>query len=1737
MYRGRRLRDHVPIICKVLRDPNPNQGQIAAFRREYERTRDLGFEGVPNALEFLHAADTWAMMLEDVGAKSLSQLNLAGKLSIETFLEMAIRLTEVLFKIHQKFLIHKDLNPVNIVLNPETDQLQIIDFGIATELSRENTSFRDPELLEGTLLYMSPEQTGRMNRSMDYRSDFYSLGATFYELLTGHPPFRANDPLELVHCHIAMTPVPPLRHDSEIPRPVSDIVLKLLAKEAEDRYQSAQGLAEDLGVCLRQWREYGAIQPFDLGLNDHSDRFQLPQKMYGREEEVAELIQAFERTARGKEEVMMVSGFSGIGKSTLIQEIHRPITARRGFFVSGKFDKLKREVPYASLFPPFRLLVRQLLTREERDRERWRQILREALGNNAGLLLEVIPELVHLIGRQASPPSLPPAEAQNRFQLVFQDFIRAFSGFDNPLVLFLDDLQWADTATLDLLCSLMNGRCDDCLFLIGAFRAEEVDGGHPLQNMIDKIRNAGVPVRHLLLKPLSEEDVAQEIADTLHQDIDSVFPLARLVHGKTGGNPFFVGQFLNSLYFKECIRYDHGSRCWQWNLDGVKSLDITDNLVHLLVENLGNLPRETLDNLKIAACIGDRFDLSTLAPVTGKAPRTLGVALWQALIDGFLVPLDSGYRSVTAEINGSGDGVSVSYRFVHDRIRQAAYALLPQSERDRVHLTVGRQFLTRRYSEEDLFDIVNHLNRGRHLIEDDTEKVRLSQLNMAAARKAKLSTAWEPAYLYLRHGIEILESSADDQDKLWLSHYDLFLELHLHAAEMACLLGDYDHQERLTALVLTHARDIRVKVWIQEGIMNAHYARGNYFECFDIGLSVLAMLDLDLPRDPGAEDIYAAMAKTEKLVAAQNLDELTNRPASEDALALVAIRILNNLIGVTWKIKNHMFPLLVCRLVEHCLRYGNAPSSPFIFANYGVVAGLNGDLQKSVRFGHVSLDMLQHYASPELKAKTYMMVYFCLLHWEKPLRDLLPYFIDAYQAGLEAGDLEWGSYALANYVLLMETSGWNLVELERELVRYQHAIERMRQESAIGWYQILHQAVFNLTNNVEDPCLLVGDMYDERDRLGRHKEIQDNGSLYAFYRIKLMLLLQFGRYDEAAEHLPGLEASWAVGMGTAFEVQSTFFAALVRIYRAEHLVGAERQEEIALVESYRDRIAERGIVSEANVLHRLLLVNAELARLNGHHGNARELYDQAIDQARRQSYLNDATMACEMAGRYYLSRDNRRLGRYYIEDARAICRDWGNTAKMRDLERRYPHVLSHMEYILPGTNPRGTIRQTAANLDLTSVLQASQAISGEIRLDQLGSRLIKILIQSAGAQRGVLLLKEREHWLVEVEGRIEQSGVTVRRVGLHLEDYERVPLSLINYLIMTKETVMLNEGPGELFREDPYFHTIEPRSMLCMPIIKQGNLRGLLYLEHADSSEVFTNDRMEVLHLLSAQTAISVENAELYANLEHLVQERTLQLNKKSSDLMSSLRYAVRIQQAMLPVAGSLKQAFDEHVLFFSPRDVVSGDFYWFHGVGDRVFLAVVDCTGHGIPGAFMSMIGYTLLNKIVRETGITDPGEILAELHVGVRQALRQEVEKNNLNDGMEVCFCRIDRDTKRLVFAGAGRPLYMVRSKAEQNEFVSIKGSRKLIGGRQKEKRRTFETHELEFGKGDMLYMVTDGFMDQGDAAGKKYGSRRFKGLLQEMARLRAGEQKRMLQVELNEHQGAQSQRDDMTILGVRL
>ena len=1223
VYRGHRIEDNHPVILKIIKESYPSPEKIAWFKREYQTTQSLNLTGVVNAYSLENDHNRWAMALEDFGGQSLNRLIQTRQFTLTEFLSLAIEVIDILGQLHQQHVIHKDINPSNIVLNWTTTQIKLIDFGISTALTRENPTFRNPNFLEGTLAYISPEQTGRMNRDIDYRTDFYSLGVTFYELLTGQLPFPTQDALELVHCHLARQPTPVHEHKPDIPPVLSEIVLKLMSKNAEDRYQSAHGLKADLEQCLQQWQAKGQIDPFPLAQHDISDRFQIPQKLYGREREINTLLAAFDRVSQGNSEMMLVSGYSGIGKSALVQEVYKPITRKRGYFISGKFDQFQRNIPYASLIQAFRSLVLQLLMESEAASITWREKILAALGSNGQVIIEVIPEVELIVGLQPTVPELPPTEAKNRFNLVFQNFIKVFTRQEHPLVLFLDDLQWADGASLKLIDLLMMGTDSKYLFLIGGYRDNEVSAVHPLMLTLDEIEKAKVTVNQISLSPLGLPHITELINDIFHCEPATAKPLAELVLAKTGGNPFFIGEFLKFLYAEALVLFNYERSFWQWDLGQIKAQQITDNVVKLMVAKLQKLPPQTQAVLKLAACIGNQFSLERLAIVYEKALRETAVDLWVAISEGFILPLSDAYKLVELDVEGLSNRVTAEYKFAHDRIQQAVYSLISEADQPLVHLRVGKLLLQNTSPGEleyKLFDIVNQLNIGQMLIDQQTERDALAELNLQAGNKAKASAAYQPAFNYLRIGLDMLEEDS------WHRLYDLTLELYVEAAESAYLIADFEAMERLTSIVLQQAKTLLDTVKAYNVRIQAYIAQNQQLEAVKTALQVLKLLGVTFPEQPNQADIMLAMQETQSVLAGRQIDKLIDLPAMTDAIKLAAMQLMTIVWSPAYIAMTELIPLVMCKQINLSIEYGNAPESAFAFANYGFFISGSGNIDTGYQFGKLAVNLLEQFNVKKLKAKIYDLHDF-VRHLNVHLKNLLQSNLDAYQSGLENGDFEFASSGASGYCANLYLIGNELVSIAKEMEKYGYVIAQFKQEVFLQWHKIYWQSVLNWLALGVNPCSLIGEVYDEDKMLPLHLEANDRTAMLHLYTNKLILCYRFCEFQLAVENAVKLETYIAQAGASWFAPPAYFYDSLARL--AVFLNASETEQNLIIekVAANQEKMELWAHHAPMNYLHKFYLVEAETDRVLSNDKDAREYYDKAIILARENEYLNEEALA------------------------------------------------------------------------------------------------------------------------------------------------------------------------------------------------------------------------------------------------------------------------------------------------------------------------------------------------------------------------------------------------------------------------------------------------------------------------------------------------------------------------------
>ncbi|WP_008309376.1 AAA family ATPase [Leptolyngbya sp. PCC 6406] len=1519
VYRGRDIASQQSVIIKVLSQEYPSFGELIQFRHQYAVTQNLAVPGITSPLGLEPWGNGYALIMEDFGGVDLGQYAQQHPLTLTDTLSIGLQLATILHDLHQARVIHKDIKPANILIHPETKEVTLIDFSIASLLPKETPTLQSPQSLEGTLAYLAPEQTGRMNRGIDYRTDFYALGVTLYQLLTGELPFSSDDPLGMIHSHLAQMPTPVDQVNRAVPAMVAAIVAKLMAKNAEDRYQSALGLQQDLHQCLSQWQDRGEISAFPLGQRDISDRFLIPEKLYGREKEVQTLLQAFDRVAEGSSELLLVAGFSGIGKTAVINEVHKPIVRQRGYFIKGKFDQFNRNIPFSAFVQAFRDLVGQLLSESDAQLQLWKVQILGALEGNAQVIIDLIPELARIIGPQPPAPELSGEAAQNRFNLLFQSFIQVFTTPEHPLVIFIDDLQWADLASLGLMqCLLTEAQCK-YLLVLGAYRDNEVFPGHPFLITVNELRKTEVSLQTIVLRPLDADSLSHLIADAFHAPQAIVQPLTELVIQKTQGNPFFATQFLKALYQDSLITFDQNARHWQCDLVQVHSAALTNDVVEFMALQLQKLPAATQGQLTFAACIGAQFDLKTLSIVSEQSQTEVATALWSALQAGVILPTNKIYRfygndSQSDYNSAPKDDFSgqVNYRFLHDRIQQASYSLIPAEQKQQTHYRIAtllQQNLTESEQEERLFAIINHVNLSRTLVTAATQRTELSQFNLRAARKAKAATAYGAALEYLSIGIELLPT--DD----WQQEYALTLALHREMVEACYLNADFEQMEQWAEISLQQAKTVLDRVPIYEAKIQACVAQNQLGLGIETALVILGELGIDLPDNPTPEDVGAALGGTHALLAEISPPDLVDLPLMTDDWAQAKMRILSSMFGAAYNGRPLLLPLTICQQVELSWQYGNTELSAFAYASYGLIlCAFTGVVERSYQFGKLGLALMDKLNAPQLCAKIEGIFNNCIRHWQDPLQMTLKSFLKGYETGLATGDVEWAVWCIFGYGFYAYCSGKELLDLEKELASHGAAITRLKQTTALRYHQMYHQAVLNLIGNSENPDCLVGSSYDETQMRAQHLQVNDRPAIYHLHVNKLILSFLFGKYDQAI-------AEAAIAEQYLDGVPGLFVSALLPFYDSlAQLAGTQRtdDDESPAIHQRLQRHLEKlqgwADLAPSNYLHKLRLVEAEHCRVLGQRYEALEKYDQSIAAAKDNGYLQEEAIANELAAKFYLAWGKERVAAGYMQDAYYCYSRWGAKAKVLDLETLYHDLLR------PILKPSAPVSDVFSNLmtitqqktsfnsesgsdtgqhnfnqtfDFANILQASQTLSGTLKLDELLHQLTQIILQNSGGDLCALILpKDTGIWQVRAISTQQETRLCTET----LDHNTTLPTKLIQYVRNTQEVVVIDNLETNLPVLDDYLQTQQPQSILGLPILNQGRCIGILYLQNSLTRGVFTHERTAALSFLCTQAAISLENAQLYQEVDNLAQAlrqaldfNTQALNKTQLQLQLAL--------------------------------------------------------------------------------------------------------------------------------------------------------------------------------------------------------------------------------------------------------
>ncbi len=1493
LFAGEASDTRQPVFIELVDAAHAAPSEIARCKYEFERIKAIDSKGVFQPYEIFDHQNYIAVVAEPFSGRPLHQNFKPGQASLPALLTLAVNLSRILGEIHSQGIVHHALTPDVILCNPSGDQLKICGFASYRNLAWINEKIYDPWVIRHVLPYMAPEQTGRMNAAVDYRADLYALGAVLYELLTGAPPFISEDPIEILHAHIARQPDAPAVQNRAVPEAVSRIVMKLLSKTPEGRYRSGYGAAADFRECLEQLKNEGEIREIVLARQDRAIEFHLPDKLFGRDTEIKRLMEAFDRAAGGGREVFLVSGRPGIGKTSLIREIQKPVLARRAYFISSKADPYKRDIPYYPILQAFEAFARQLLCEPDARIKAWKKQIIAAVGINASLLCQFIPGFAHILGGQPALAPLSPAEAQVRFNFVFREFVKTCAASTHPMVLFIDDLQWADTASLNFLKMLAAEPEIRYLLIIGAYRDNAVDASHPLRKRFDETEKNSARINSLTLPPLSVQSVNKLLKNLFWCDAQDTGALSEIVHKKTNGNPFFIRQLLNTLYERQALTLE--PECGlRWDPEKVNEIQVTDNVIDFMSPKIARLPEKTREALRVCACYGNRFDLLAVAACRDKSLETIVADLAPAEAEGL--------------ISFNGD----TGLFSHERIRAAVYYFFSEKIQKQTHHTIGKYLLANlpaERREEHIINIANHLNIAGEWTDTPGKHILLARLNHQAGAKTIASGAFEAAFHYFQTGIEFLEKAAPQGDARVCrqADYELALSLYTDCAEAAYLTADYDTMHRLIKTVLNQADSVPDTVKAQIVRIHALMAQNRLEEAIRSGLSLLKRLGTVLPKNPTKAHILKELAKTRLALKGKNPADFLDLPLLKDTRRQAQVDVMATITSTAYWTTPNLVPLMLLRLMRIFAKHGNTGFSPYVCAGYGFILCTLGKIPEGYAFGRMALSLLAQMDVPQYQARTQMVVNTFIRHWKEHAINASEPLQEAVKSGMDHGDIEFAGHSLMVHGYTRYLLAAPLDELDRELQKNRETLNRIGQITNLNVACIYHQAVLNLRGMSQNPAVLAGPAYDETEMLGVHEKAKDRTALVHFYFCKLMLSVLFEKAEQAYQKARNVMACIDGSAGSLIYPTAFFYDSMARMAYAGQSGRIKRQKLISRVLRNQKKMAKWAAHAPANFLHKYQLVEAELARIKGRPKDAISSYKKAIQAARENEYTQEAALACECLARFYHVHGIYDFAASFMGQARQLYEQWGALAKVRQLEEKYDIRAAEGAFpVSAALHPKPAKAPAAGSsikdqLDINAMMKMSHAISGEIQLEKLVRTLMRVIIENSGAEKAFLILSRDETLVIDAAAHSDSKDIAVMQ-AIPVEQSPELSPGIVSYVSRTREPLMLDDAQKSgRFMHDPHISSRHVRSVLCVPLVRQQRLIGLIYMENNLTPHAFTPSRQSMITLLSTQAANCLENA-IFFEATLAAEKRAQKQREEYQRLIESMNDGLVITDAHLHV-------------------------------------------------------------------------------------------------------------------------------------------------------------------------------------------------------------------------------------------
>lgn len=1413
-YKGIAVGSKMPVFIKKLKEEASTPANISRFAREWEITRNIEIEGTLKPIRLEKLADTYVMIMEDIGAILFSHYIKDTIIDIKSFLDIAIQLSETLSKLHHKGIVHRDISAVNILIQPDTNKVQIMNFYRADLLP--------PKTNNQTAMY---ESIG------DYGNDFYSLGKMLYEILNKTNTSRI--------------------YNNKVPETLWFVIMKMISYNPYERYQSAYGFINDLKKCSYQWNLTGRIEPFKLGQTDTFLHFQLPKDFFGRQKEADMLRDAFEKACNGEGEFLLVNGYPGVGKTMLIDRVLKPIAIKNGYFAYGKFDEMHKNIPYAPFVNAMGNILRMIMTESKEELILWRKRILKALGTNGAIITELIPELELIIGPQPPIEDLKPKEAQYRFLMTFGNFIKIFAEKGHPLVLFLDDLQWADLSSLKLISYLCNDTRLNYMLLVGAYRKNEVSEEHQLLITVRGIADDGIPVKNIALSPFNRQETVEFIEGALRCSKENASFISEKLYRETYGIPLFLGQLLISLYESNILVFNAENSCWEWKEESAQGIQIPDGIAEFMFEKLKNLNEETRNLLMMASCIGNSFDLNTISAVCEKTQIEAENLLLPALMEGLV------FRSSSSSQNGTEQ-----YEFFHDVVRQAAYSMLSTEEKKRTHVMVGRLIMQNTRQEEienKLLPILEHINRGLNLIEDPGERLQLARYNLISGRKAKASAAYDSARNFFRAGIELLPSDS------WNSNYLLSYNLYLELVQCEYLIGDVLIAEKLFEMIIKNIKSEIEKADLFALKMILYASGRKYDEAVEIGIKILEKLGANVPRKPGLYSNAKELLLYKWYMRNKSIEDLLNLPEMKDPIQKKIAQLYISLILSTCTSHPDLYSYCIIKIGNHGLKYGNTEMASVGYIGYAITEGsVLGNYSAGYKLGKIAIEHVERFGKSYTKCIVYFTMGALVQHWKCHGKDGMYYLNKAVKYAFEAGDVLIAGYA---YCIILENGfiiGTIIDEIEREIHKLKSYARRMNHENLDANILIYEKHIKNLANPELDVSPVGVDDSDEQQIIKKAKG--DKGSLAAYYYTKLQTCYLLGNYRDALLIAEKVKNCASTIMGFMISAEFNFYQSLAITASYNKLSVKDKRRLMNVLKKNQKQMKKWSDYCPANFLHKYLLIEAEISRVLRNKQKAMDLYDKAIESANENNYIQNEAIACELAARFYIEEGRYRIAAAYLTDALKLFKQWGAYAKVENLKACYPELLGKAEIkkekndnVLTA-NTQNDISvasyiedETQDDIEIYTIQKEIESITEYSAPDEIFQNLLKSLIRITEAHRGFLILEKNDK--LYIEAILEPGKDACDYIKpIPLEKYSDFSKKIVRYVARTLEPVIVNrEDDYGIFAKDAYIEKSGVKSIACVPLKHRGISIGVIYLENDSTEEAFTGRHLENLKFFASQ--------------------------------------------------------------------------------------------------------------------------------------------------------------------------------------------------------------------------------------------------------------------------------------------